>query len=347
MKIQSISIKIPSFEISNEYVIESIAIHNQDQPAHIVARYQRELSYLLKRSGANTRYLRDREKGETAIRLIKAAIHEALEKAELKTTDIDLLIYCGVGRGFLEPANAYFCAQAVGMACNCFDISDACMSWVRSLEVAYALLNFSNYKNILVVNGEFTAYEYGYPEIFKLQSPSQIAYTFPAYTIGEGASATILTKSSDEWTFDFESAPEFANLCSIPLSGYDDFCEKGENIGLKGVNGFVSFGGELFDIAVERMVDLAQSRILDIDGVDLWFPHGAASDPCWRAAEILNIEESRFFSDSFPVYGNLISASIPAAMHMAISDGRLRRGQKVILCPASAGMSFAIVQLIY
>ena len=49
----------------------------------------------------------------------------------------------------------------------------------------------------------------------------------------------------------------------------------------------------------------------------------------------------------FPRYGNIVSASIPTAISMAHQQGLLNRGDRAILIPASAGMSFAVVQFTY
>jgi 3-oxoacyl-[acyl-carrier-protein] synthase III len=347
MRIASIATRIPSLKLSNEDVLSEIDKHNEDLPRRVVERYKRELACLLRKSGAESRYLRNRSEGETAIGLLKAAMADALAQAELDKSEIDLLMFCSVGRGFMEPANAYFCAQAMGMDCNCFDIGDACMSWVRSLEIAHHFLETPRYKNIMVVNAEFTLYEYGHPDIFKIRFPNQIAYMFPAYTIGEAAVATILTKTDEKWTFDFESAPEAASLCYLPLKGYEDFCENADAIGLNGVNGFVSFGSQLFEIAVHRMIRLVREKVPDIQEADIWFPHVAGSDPFRRAAEILNVDPEKFFTTGFPTYGNIISASIPAAMDLALKTHRLTRGQHVLLCPVSAGMCFAVVQFVF
>ena len=191
----------------NERVICDVGRLNSDLPSDVVCRYQREVSLLLRKSGAKNRYIRDRSKNETAIGMVKRVIADALQDAEMGKGEIDLLVFCGVGRGFLEPANAYFCARAMGMQCNCFDVSDACMSWVRALEISYNLLKNGSYRNILIVNAEFTMYEYGYPNIYRIRSPKQVAYTFPGYTIGEAASATVVSKSDDKWRFCFEADP--------------------------------------------------------------------------------------------------------------------------------------------
>ena len=347
MKVRSVAAKAPSLKITNERIICDVGRLNSDVPSDVVSRYQRELSLLLKKTGAKDRYYRDRSKNETALAMVKQVIAAALREAEMEKGEIDLLVFCGVGRGFLEPANAYFCAKAMSMECNCFDVSDACMSWVRALEISYHLLKNGAYRNILIVNAEFTVYEYGYPDVFRIRSPEQLAYTFPAYTIGEAASATVVSRSDDEWRFCFEANPELVSLCTIPLKGYKDFCEDDGNLGLNGVNGFVSFGIELFDAAVERMVDLSRSEIVDLEGPDIWFPHAAAADPCRRAAALLGIDRAKFYQEVFPPYGNLVSASIPMGMRMALDEGRLRRGDRVVLCPASAGMVFSIVEFTF
>jgi 3-oxoacyl-[acyl-carrier-protein] synthase III len=53
------------------------------------------------------------------------------------------------------------------------------------------------------------------------------------------------------------------------------------------------------------------------------------------------------FANVFPTYGNIVSASIPMGMHMAMAEGRLRRGNKVVFCPASAGMVYSAVQFVF
>jgi 3-oxoacyl-[acyl-carrier-protein] synthase III len=347
MKIESISARIPSLELSNEQILDDLGRYNPDLPETRLKRYQRQVAYLLKKSGSRTRFIRDRENGETAVDLVKSAMAEALKEADACKSEIDLLIFCGVGKGFLEPANAYFYANAMDMNCQCFDISDACMGWTRSLEIAYMFLKFHPHRHVMVINGEFTAYEYGYPVLFRIKHPKQIEYTFPAYTIGEAATATILSGSHQDWSFDYDSAPELVDLCTIPLKGYEDFCEKRGNHGLNGIYGFVSYGGEIFDSSIKRLVSLVRQKVKEIDRPDIWFPHVASSNACLEAGNILGIHAEKLYVKAFPVYGNLVSASIPVAMNMAISEKKLVRGDRVVLCPASAGMVFAVVQFVF
>lgn len=347
MKIDAISSKIPSFEVSNEWVIEELEKLNPEVPVKIIKLYQRQALNLLKKSGSKTRFWRDREKGETAVELIKATMKEALQKANLKKNDIDLLIYCGVGKGFKEPANAYLFAYALDMKCSCFDISDACMSWVRALDIAYRFLKAGIYKHIMVVTGEFNMYEHGYPDLWKIKSLKQIEYALPCYTIGEAASTTILSDSEQSWQFNYDSAPELANLCTIPLENYEEFCDKNERINLHGISKFVSYGGELFDAGKKRLISLAQQAIPDINKPNIWFPHSASSESYLEIGEALGIDPKKNYVKAYPKYGNLVSASIPIAINMALNENKLKHGDKVVLWPASAGMVFSLVQFVY
>ncbi len=344
MRIASIAAKLPSLRISNQQILESFQTNNENLPRELVGRYQREVAILLHRCGSETRYLRDRRGGETVMDLVKDAMSTALVNAGLDAQQIDLLIYCGVSKGFIEPANAYLFANALKMNCQCFDISDACMGWARSLEVVYSLMRAGLIKNAMVITPEFMAYEYGFDRIFKITSPNQMEYTFPLYTVGEGTTATVLVASDNDWNFHFRSAPGMATRCTLPLAGYEEFCENDGRIGLNGVNGFVSFGLDLQRSAIEYLPQLIGETIPDVQVPDLWFPHTTTLEPYRRVALGLNIHPEKVYTKGFPAYGNLVSASIPTAMHLAMEQGKLRRGHNVVWCPASAGMSYATVQ---
>ena len=113
-------------------------------------------------------------------------------------------------------------------------------------------------------------------------------------------------------------------------------------LALNGIDQFVSFGRELSCSGLEGIVSFIQEELLDRERVAWWFPHAASTDIC-RQAEVRLGLVGRVIYDVFARYGNLVSASIPTGLREAWDDGRLCRGQRVVLCPASAGMSFALV----
>ncbi len=346
MKIEAVGVRLPSRRVTNDDILQMLEDHSNGISKVVLRAYQRAVKGLLKLAGSKVRYFRDTEKNEQAVSFIKGAIQDALDRAGISKDRIDLLIYCGVGKGFLEPANAYFYARAFGLHCSCFDIADACMSWIRALEIAYGFLKSGRYKTVMIVNGEFNLH-HGLPDNFRVRSLRQIEYTFPTYTIGEAASATIVTASEAEWKFTYKTLPELCDLCTIPLDGYEAFVDPSHRHAKNGLHNFVSYGREMFANADKVLAPLVQETVGDLDGPDIYFPH-AASDVAYLASgKRIGIPQDKMYAKVFPAYGNLVSASIPAAIDLALKEGRLKRGHKVVFCPASAGMVYGVVQFVY
>jgi 3-oxoacyl-[acyl-carrier-protein] synthase III len=344
--IQSVAFRTPSKRLSNEDILSLIRDQNQHIAPKQVAIYCETIQRLLTNTGAETRYVRDKRTGEAGFELLMDAVHSALRDADLSKNKIDLVIYCGVGRGFLEPANAIFVAKALGIACDAFDVNDACMSWVRSLHVAYNFLSTKTYSNVLVVNAEFTTYENGLPNVLRLHSDERIGYTFPALTIGEAATATVLTSSNCEWKFRFRADPSLAPLCTLPLPGYEDFCSPDERLGLNGTHQLVAFGMSLSRAALRKMVAFVRETYDSCEIIDVWFPHNTSEVLLQLVSQRLGVGP-KLYTGIFRQYGNLVSASIPVAIATAAGEGRLRRGDRIVLCPATAGMAFGLVEGVY
>jgi 3-oxoacyl-[acyl-carrier-protein] synthase III len=346
MRIESIGTRVPSRKITNEDVLKLLEDHSNGISKPVLKLYKRMVKGMFKLAGSEVRFVRDWEKREQAVTFIKGAINDALQKAGMSKNDIDLLIYCGVGRGFLEPASAYFYAGAMGMECSCFDIIDACMSWIRALEISYEFFKSGRYKRVMIVNGEFNIH-HGFPDNFVVKNLRQIEYTFPTYTIGEAATATILVPSDAEWKFTFKTLPHLCDLCTIPLDGYDNFVDPSHRLNKNGLNNFVSYGREMFENADQVLAPLVKEIVGDLNSPDIYFPHAASDAAYLAASDREGISREKMYAKVFPAYGNLVSASIPMGIHMAVSEGRLLRGHKVVLCPASAGMVYGVVQFVF
>jgi len=344
MRIESIGVSVPSRKVTNDDILNWLEENSRPMSPMLVKTYQRMVRGLLSMAGSDTRYIRN--SNEKACDFILEAMRRAFAKVSIDKNDIDLLIYCGVGKGFLEPANGYFYAQKMGLACSCFDIVDACMSWIRALEISYEFFKSGRYRHVMILNGEFNI-QHGFPDNLKIHSLRQIEYTFPTYTIGEAATATILSPSEAEWRFAYKSVPALADLCTIPLHGYDNFVEPNKRLGKNGLNNFVSFGKELFEAARCYLVPVVKELVPDLDEPDIYFPHAASDAAYLSASKDICLPEDKMYTKVFPQYGNIVSASIPVGMDMALQEGRLKRGQKVVLCPASAGMVFSAVRFTY
>ena len=346
MRVDSVGVAVPSRRITNDDILDLLTEHSPATPPELLRVYRKVVECLLSRAGSMVRYVRDLAASESAGDLVVTAMEDALRTADMRANDIDLVIYCGVGRGFLEPANAYFFAQRLGMRSACFDIVDACLSWVRSLELSYELLRGGRYQHIMVVNGEFNT-QHGYPDNFRVRSVEQIEYTFPTYTIGEAATATVLSCSSATWRFAYQSFPDLADLCAIPLPGYENFVEPNGRLGRNGMNQLTAYGRELLDGARKHLMSVLSEVVDDLLEPDIYIPHVATDAIRFAASCASEVPAEKIYNGIFPHYGNVVSASIPMGIRMALSEGRLRRGDDVVLCPASAGMAFGAARFTY
>jgi len=345
MKVAAISYRVPSRIMSNSDMIDMVDELNPNVSRVRKAVFFRAIDTLYGRLGARTRHVRDVARGEKAADVILGAMDDALAQANMVPEDIDLLIYCGVGRGFLEPANAYFYARSRGMrTTNCFDIIDACMSWVRAIQIAHLMLCAGTYRNVMVINGEF---HLGIHDKWTIETLDSLSYTFPMFTIGEAATATILLPSEQSWRFDYASQTDHADLCTIPLPAYDTFVAPSNRIGLNGPNKFVSFGRELFEAAEQLIGPLIQRTVPDIGAKRWYFPHAPSKNHYETLLPKYGVPAERIYLEVFPRFGNLVSASIPVGLCLAQKQGVLERGDQIAFVPVSAGMVASVVQTVF
>lgn len=345
MKIAAISYCVPSRKLTNSDLLDYMERNNPKVSLIKKAQYLKIVEKLLSQTGAKTRYLRNIDAGEKAVDSIFSAIDDALEKANMAPADIDLLIYCGVGRGFLEPANAYFYAKAKGMhQANCFDVIDACMSWVRAAHIANLMLQSGTSKAVMIVNGEF---HLGLHDTWEIRDIRALQYSFPMYTIGEAATATILLPNDQPWNFSYLSRPEFADLCTIPLPGYANFVELSDRMGLNGAHRFVSYGRDLFREGSKWLGKVIAQSIDDVNHPAWYFPHTPSKTIYEEYMPTFGVSIEKVYLKVYPEFGNVVSASLPVGLCLAEEEGALQRGDPIALVPVSAGLVAAVVQLTY
>jgi 3-oxoacyl-[acyl-carrier-protein] synthase III len=341
MKLAGVKAVIPSRTIDNQAIKSMVA----EQSAGLLKRdLQAALNridfYLTYSASDRRRWLAD---GEAPFDLLEQAIEGALAQASAKRSEVELIIYTGVDRGFLEPAMAYMVGAAFGMPhAHCFDIVDACMSWTRAVFIVSNLLAAGQYKNALIVNCECNM-RYGgrvNPGCFRLTSVQDVEWNFPAYTVGEASTATFFVRDdSRRWEFHFSSASDYSDLCSVPLDGFDRYCKPGPRIGRNGPNQFTSFGSDLFRAATPPALEIFKKLSVPRDEIKAIFPHAASKRVWWDMGTELGVAHKIRFV--YPHYGNLVSASVPTALAEAWSEGAVRESDTLAGWVGSAGISCA------
>jgi len=341
MKLAGIKAAIPSRIVDNETIKSMVADMSGDALKNQLQAALSRINFYLTYSGSERRqWLAD---DETPFDLLEQAIEGALAQASVKKSEVDLIVYTGVDRGFLEPAMAYLAASAFGMRqAHCFDVVDACMSWTRAAYIVSNLLAAGQYRNALIVNCECNMRRGGRlnPGCFSLSDAEEVEWNFPAYTVGEGATATFFTQDKTRpWEFHFWSGADYSDLCSLPLEGFDRYCKTGPRLGRNGPNQLTSFGSDLFRAGKTPGIEVFSRLSTPRDEIKAIFPHAASKRLWWdMGSEIGVAEKIRFI---YPRYGNLVSASVPTAIAEAWNEGAIGESDTLAGWVGSAGISFA------
>jgi len=340
MKILNISYALPTKCVDNEEMIEKIIDENR---AHLSKEEQGSLETKIRRffqmSGTETRF--HRNVGEKALDFALKAGRDALRKAGVKPEEVDLLIYAGVGRGWVEPATANLFQSELGLkSATCFDVLDACASWIRSLSIARTFLAQKIYKLIMIINCEFNFREYAN---FEIKDSSELENAFSAFTIGEAATATLVTSSNlpeDDSHFSFRTWGEKHGLCKIPLPNASDFSPNG-GPGIKPM-AFFTAPAELLSFTIRKLVShVKETHPVASKVHDIVIGHAVSNSSTARVVRMLGLEPDSVF-ETHSRFGNTVSASLPLALAVAEAEGRLRRGMRVMLLMGSAGVTTAL-----
>jgi len=338
MKISSIGYSIPSRKVTNEDILEEVERRSKKYFSdNELEQLKNGIKDFFRRSGTDIRY--HRAEGETSLNFGIKAGKDALRKANMSPEDIDLLLYVGVGRGWIEPATCNVFIESLKLEnATGYDILDACASWLRAFQVAYLYIKSGIYKNIMIVNCEFNFKEYCSLEF---KSFDDVEYFFPGITIGEAATATILSPCDDnEFYFTFKTWGEKHKLCKIPLPNLDQYTT-GEYLNKHNPLTFYSYGEKLFKFALSKICrHYLGDKYIQKFPYDIIFGH-AASDPMTeKVIKLSKLDTSKSYA-IHSRYGNTVSASVPLAMGVAIDEGALKRGNDVLIGFGSAGFTSA------
>ncbi len=336
MRIVTVQRALPSQQVTNDDLVMRILSKTNGRVAESdKRRFEGSLRKFFGRTGAQTRF--HRAPGERAVDFGVAAGRLALEKSGINPTQIDLLIYVGVGRGFLEPATANVFQDLLGLTnATCFDILDACASWLRAVDVARHLLRGGTLKRVMILNCEFNFEEY---IRWDLASKDDLGHLGAGFTVGEAATATILEATEEDGFYTvFRTRGRHFGLCQIPLPNAEQYLPAGYSNGHPPMH-FFAYAVDLNTAAVAELADLYWSDPrLSGGGWDLVLGHSTSTPAAREVVEKLKLDASRLL-DTFPRFGNTVSASLPLGMSLAIEAGRLERGDSVLMVVASAGLT--------
>lgn len=344
MKIEQLAIAVPSRKVSNDEVIEEIARQSLDFEGDL-PRTLNWVNRMLRTSGANMRHWLAED--ETAFDVTVEACREAIGALDASDRKIDLIICASVHFELAEPATSNMLAHELGLDhTECFDLREACDGWMKAARIASCLIDSGEYRRIMVVNGEFSVTNSILPRLYKLARKEELEWRFPAYTVGEAATATIFTADADSpWTFTNKTRNDLYDLCTVTPPWMGAGPSRSHRIGKDGPATFTSYGAELRAHGLPLVLEHFRESGINSQEVDILFTHSSSKADWADFARQVSLTDQIF--DIYSRYGNLVSAAVPAGMAVALADGALTRGQNVAAVIASAGMSFSTASFVY
>lgn len=296
--------------------------------------------WIVERTGIERRHLTS--PGEFTSDIAYQASILALKDAALEASDLDLIMVATVGGDQVMPSTA--CVLQDKLGCRnimAFDLSAACSGFVYGLSIADQFIKTGFYKHILVVGAEV------------LHNYVDYTNRDTAILFGDGAGAWVVSRTENTDANVIISSHLHADgslneLLIIPSGGSRlPFTQEV----LDGQTHWMRMKGrEIFKNAVRAMVQCCEEALtaneLKATDIDWVVPHQANIRIIQSVAENFHIPMDKVIV-SVHETGNTSAASIPIAFEFAKKDGRIKRGQLILLTAFGAGLTSGSLLLRY
>lgn len=297
-------------------------------------------AWIRERTGIGSR--RIAADGEHTSDMSFQAARRALEEAKLDPKDIDMIVVGTVTPDEMMPNTACHLQRKLGARdCMAVDISAACTGFVYGLSIADQFIKTGVYKNVLVVGADHLHHLVNYKD------------RDTCILFGDGAGACILSRASvdhdaDILAQDLRADGSISDLFVLPAGGSampitHEILESGTH--------FVRMKGrEIFKHAVRTMSDTCSSVLehanMKPEMVSWVVPHQANIRIIEAVAKHFGIPMDKVVVEIEDM-GNTSAATIIVALDRAIRDGRIQRGQNILLTAFGAGITSGAVLLRY
>ena len=286
--------------------------------------------WILERTGIRQRHIVD--KGVASSHLAVEAAKNALAERGIEGKDIEAIFVATVTPDMMFPSNACLVQDRLGAkGAWGFDISAACSGFVYALQTGAKFIESGTHKRVLVIGSDVMS--------------SIIDYTDRATCVifGDGAGAVILEPADDgNHLIDFIHEVEGSGGCSLYMPGGGSLHPASHETVDKKMHFVHQEGQAVFKYAVRKMAEVSQA-ILERNGfkgtdVKLLVPHQANRRIITATAEKLGLGEDRVIIN-IDEYGNTTAGTIPLALESARKQGRIKKGDLVLIVAVGAGFT--------
>lgn len=284
--------------------------------------------WIISRTGIKERRIAAADE-PTSVLAIKAA-REALKDAKLDPKDLDLIIVATITPDMQFPSVASIVQNTLGATkAAAFDVSAACAGFVYGLSVAHQFISSGTYKKALVIGAE------------KLSAITDWQDRNTCVLFGDGAGACVFGEVASGGIISTYLGCDGSNLELLNLPGGGSRNPTTHETIDKRLHYIRMQGNEVFKIAVRTMTDAAETVLkqagLKFSDIDLIIPHQANSRIILAVAKRLGLPEDKIFLN-IEKYGNMSSASTVTALVEAVKEGKVKKGDTILLDCFGAGL---------
>jgi 3-oxoacyl-[acyl-carrier-protein] synthase III len=293
--------------------------------------------WIQQRVGVRERHVA--EKGMGASDLATAAAKQLLCLRKVPADDIDLIVVASVTPDMMFPATACIVQNNLGATHAWgFDLSAACSGFVYALTVGAQFVGAGTQKKALVIGSDVMTSILDYSD------------RTTCVLFGDGAGAVLLepTENGEEGILDFVHDVDGSGGKYLFMPGGGSLNPASHETVDKKMHYVHQEGAQVFKYAVRRMADLA-CEMLERNGFSsedlaLVVPHQANLRIIRAMQERLGVEDGKVIVN-IDRYGNTTAATIPLGLRDAVNEGRLKKGDLVLLVAVGAGYTAGAVLL--
>jgi 3-oxoacyl-[acyl-carrier-protein] synthase-3 len=321
-KISSVGSYVPPRLLTNADLEKMVATNDQ---------------WITERTGIRERHLVD--KGVATSDLAAEAAKICLSRRGIEASEIEAIIVATVTPDMAFPATACLVQDKLGAPHAWgFDLSAACSGFPYALQMGAKLVESGAHKKVLVIGSDVMS--------------SIIDYTDRATCIifGDGAGAVLLEpcEEGEIGLIDFHHEIDGSGAVSLNMpAGGSRLPASHATVDAK--QHYVHQDGQaVYKFAVRKMAEISEGLLTrnGVAGSELgcFIPHQANKRIILSTAERLGMPEDRVIIN-IDRYGNTTAGTIPIAMNTAIEEGRLKKGDLVLLASVGAGFTAAATLL--
>lgn len=310
-------------------------VSNQDLTEQLAAKgVETSDEWIFSRSGISARHYADPSVSSSDMAV--EAAKQALDAANLHANDIDLIILATSTPDFLGgfPSTACVVQHKLGITngAAAVDVQAVCSGFIYAMAMADSMIKSGAHKNALIIGAEV------FSRILNFEDRTTCVL------FGDGAGAIVMSQSTEPGVLatKLHADGSHANVLCVPGNVH---------AGVIAGSAFLYMDGKaVFKLAVNVLEKVA-NEVLEIAGLDAsqidWLvPHQANIRIMQSTAKKLDMPMSKVIV-TVDQHGNTSAASIPLALDVAVRDGRIKKGQTVMLEGVGGGFTWgaAIVRM--